>query len=539
MIDPQWTADPPLCEGGAPEGTAERIGSSCGDFEVSEFLAGTRDEPGGPADRDDQSGAERSTCRVITFITLMGIFMEGVHQASLQPLMSFNGGSPPPPPPPPPPAPPEAAIAAAAASPPPPGAAAPPQAPASLPTTSSRPPSAAASTATISTSGVNTRLKVEEMKQYLDQAKCLFADSPGKYEELLEVIAGKKNISPVASGLGALVGQLQQLSSNNTTPGQPTGATAVGSSSVQMIQALQGLMQHPTPQAPAQPQPTPMEIARQEDDISELDNLDVGTLIDRLLKIFEGHGAAKSMVLCFLQLCRLSNHPAASWLFEEAERLREAEVKRQKETEEKEAFAAVSAAARATADVVGPPGPPICLDRAATMAFLTAVLPTLPSNVYAVLSSGVYQGLEAGIVNSNFDEGMRRVLQNYAMATSVYLAHRKSMIRVHGTNESAFPSKSSNTRRLPATTARGKRKRGGRAKVASTTSSEENGQVSSEETSGEPLTPESDEGTDPSLPPSRPARGRKRRAAAAPHHHRRMMMQYRNGDQLGELGAPL
>ncbi|KAF4708756.1 Transcriptional regulatory protein sin3, partial [Perkinsus olseni] len=39
---------------------------------------------------------------------------------------------------------------------------------------------------------------------------------------------------------------------------------------------------------------------------------------------------------------------------------------------------------------------------------------------------------------------------------------------------------------------------------------------SSEETSGEPLTPESDEGTDPSLPPSRPARGRKRRAAAAP-----------------------
>ncbi|KAF4721279.1 hypothetical protein FOZ63_025081, partial [Perkinsus olseni] len=119
---------------------------------------------------------------------------------------------------------------------------------------------------------------------------------------------------------------LQQLSSNNTTPGQPTGATAVGSSSVQMIQALQGLMQHdPTPQAPAQPQPTPMEIARQEDDISELDNLDVGTLIDRLLKIFEGHGAAKSMVLCFLQLCRLSNHPAASWLFEEAERLREAE----------------------------------------------------------------------------------------------------------------------------------------------------------------------------------------------------------------------
>ncbi|KAF4757600.1 hypothetical protein FOZ63_010402 [Perkinsus olseni] len=75
MIDPQWTADPPLCEGGAPEGTAERIGSSCGDFEVSEFLAGTRDEPGGPADRDDQSGAERSTCRVITFITLMGIFM--------------------------------------------------------------------------------------------------------------------------------------------------------------------------------------------------------------------------------------------------------------------------------------------------------------------------------------------------------------------------------------------------------------------------------------------------------------------------------
>ncbi|KAF4705308.1 hypothetical protein FOZ63_017026, partial [Perkinsus olseni] len=92
MIDPQWTADPPLCEGGsgAPEGTAERIGSSCGgkyllpsvtnllflaEFEVSEFLAGTRDEPGGPVDRDDQSGAERSTCRVITFITLMGISM--------------------------------------------------------------------------------------------------------------------------------------------------------------------------------------------------------------------------------------------------------------------------------------------------------------------------------------------------------------------------------------------------------------------------------------------------------------------------------
>ncbi|KAF4698538.1 hypothetical protein FOZ63_005314, partial [Perkinsus olseni] len=161
MIDPQWTADPPLCEGGAPEGTAERIGSSCGDFEVSEFLAGTRDEPGGPVDRDDQSGAERSTCRIADL-------------ASLQPLMSFNGGSPPPPPPPP--APPEvshpieqtaaasapaavveAAIAAAAASSPPPPA--PPQPPASLPTTSSRPPSAAASTATISTSGVNTRLK--------------------------------------------------------------------------------------------------------------------------------------------------------------------------------------------------------------------------------------------------------------------------------------------------------------------------------------------------------------------------------------------
>ncbi|EER01522.1 hypothetical protein Pmar_PMAR014004 [Perkinsus marinus ATCC 50983] len=217
------------------------------------------------------------------------------------------------------------------------------------------------------------------------------------------------------SGLGALVGQLQQL--NNTTGGQ---ATSGGGASVQMLQALQGLMQHPPPaQTPAQPQPTPMEIARQEDDLSELDNLDVGALIDRLLKVFEGQGAAKSMVLCFLQLCRLSNHPAASWLFEEAERLREAEVKRLKETEEKEAFAAVSAAARATADVVGPPGPPICLDRAATMAFLTAVLPTLPSNVYAVLSSGVYQGLEAGIVNSNFDEGMRRVLQNYAMATSV------------------------------------------------------------------------------------------------------------------------
>ncbi|KAF4673669.1 Paired AMPhipathic helix protein [Perkinsus chesapeaki] len=400
------------------------------------------------------------------------------------------------------------------------------------PATSSRP--ASAGTSTMSTQGGSSgiRLQVEEMKQYLDQAKCMFADSPDKYEQLLEVIAGmSKRTRPhqpappstaastpsgTVTGIGALVGQLQQL--NHSPDQQQQQPAAAG---VQMIQALQGLMQHQSQQQQQQavvPQPTPMDIARQEDDISELDNLDVGGLIDRLLEIFEGQGAAKSMVLCFLQLCRLSNHPAASWLFEEAERLREAEVKRQKETEEKEAFAAVSAAARATADVIGPPGPPICLDRAATMAFLTAVLPTLPSNVYAVLSSGVYQGLEAGIVNSNFDEGMRRVLQNYAMATSVYLAHRKSMIRVHGTNESAFPSRSTGTRRAPA--AKGKRKRattgrGAAAAKQASTSSEENGQGSSEEASVEATTPESDESTELSRQPVRQARKKRAKASSS------------------------